>query len=196
MSIACLVIPSVLVVAPDHALGAASVSFGQNLIQNPGAEGGPPGQTIPFWTATGPFAVDRYSDSSGDLSVTSPGPRDRGNNYFWGGHANTVSSGTQTINLSDLATDITSGGVEYQLSGWLGGYDSQNDNAVLDAAFLNAQGAVLTDAILNGPDANARGGTSELLYKHTEGYVPAGAAAVRITITMRRTDGSDNDGLG
>jgi hypothetical protein len=61
---------------------------GHNLINNPGAEAGRGTQDdtvvdVPGWTRTeGSFTAASYAWSGGDLSAKTPGPLDRGQNYF------------------------------------------------------------------------------------------------------------------
>jgi hypothetical protein len=52
-----------------------------------------------------------------------------------GGDSNGFSSATQTISLASLSTGINTGHAQFGLSGWLGGYESQNDQEVLTATF-------------------------------------------------------------
>jgi hypothetical protein len=52
-------------------------------------------------------------------SRTSPGPKNPGANYFYGGPDSAVSTGTQEISVA--AGGVTTGKVHYTLAGWLGG---------------------------------------------------------------------------
>ena len=155
---------------------------------------------IPGWTPTGEITPIQYTASGGDLSATTPEPSDAGKCYFWGGPDstvdNTTTSMTQTINVSTNATVIDSKAVIYDLSAWLGGYSDQDDNAVLSLQFLGATGSVLGSAKV-GPvmAADRTNDTTELLQRSASGPVPAGTRAVKVTLTMTKTAGSDNDGL-
>lgn len=104
-----------------------------------------------------------------------------------------VSTGTQVISVA--AGGITTGKVHYTLAGWLGGYSSQDDHAVLDLTFENSKGkAIATYGI--GPVTEAqRGGVSKLLFRQRSGVVPTGTRKLKVELIMTREDGSDNDGL-
>ena len=181
-------------------VGSGSSTGGANLITNGGAEAGPASgfggaPSIPGWTSDGSVAVAAYSDSSGDLSASTVGPPNPGNNYFAGGSGNASSKMTQTIDLSSYASAIDAGTEPYTLDGWLGGYDGQDDNTVVQATFLNASGGTLGTASI-GPVVTAdRNGATELLDRTKSGTIPVGTRKVLITVTFTRLSGSDNDGL-
>ena len=107
--------------------------LGSNLIVNGDAEAqtAPAGTTlavdVPGWSQTSLFTIDSYTDPNGDLTPTSPGPPNPGNNFFYGGPNNAVSSAAQDIDVSSAASLIDTGTVQYALSAWLGGFSSQND---------------------------------------------------------------------
>src|SRR5919198_6344963 len=95
---------------------------------------------------------------------------------------------TQTIDLSSAAADIDRGGVTADLSGWLGGRDAQDDNAILSAQFLDAQGNVLDPAISIGPVlASGRDNTMKLVYRAAKGTVPVGARSIFLRLDMTHT---------
>lgn len=180
------------------ASSGGSTSSG-NLVVNGDAETGTAngfaGQpSIAGWTTDGNVAIVAYTDGGGDLTPTSPGPSNRGNNYFSGGGAG-VSKMSQTIDVSSYATAIDGGSQPYTLEGWLGGYDGQDDNATVQATFLSVLGVTLGTATI-GPVLSAdRGGVSELMDVSTTGKIPANTRKVLIAVTFTRTSGSDNDGL-
>ncbi len=186
--------------AADAGVAAAPVcpSCGHNLILNPGADQGKGTSSdsvvpVPHWKGTHGFTAAAYSWAGGDLSPTSPGPKNRGANYFYGGPDSAVSTGTQVISVA--AGGIKTGKVHYTLAGWLGGYDSQGDYAVLDLTFENSKGkAIATYGI--GPVTEAqRGGVSELLFRQRTGVVPPGTRELKLELIMTREAGSDDDGL-
>lgn len=151
------------------------------------------------WTPTGNITPIQYAASNGDLSAMTPGPSDAGNCYFWGGPAkgtdNTMTSITQTDNVASVAALIDIQTVSYDLSAWLGGYSTQDDNAVLSIQFLDMSGNAVGTAKI-GPVLSAdRNGTSELLSRSTTGKVPVGTRSIKVTLTMTKTEGNDNDGL-
>jgi uncharacterized protein (TIGR03437 family) len=171
-----------------------------NLIQNGDAESGPAAAnaasvpSIPGWTTDGGAAVVAYTDTSGDLTVNSPRPPNPGNNYFAGGTNNTSATMTQTINLSSYAAAIDTGTQPYTLDGWLGGWDGQDDNAVLTVTFLSASGGTLGTASI-GPVLSAdRNGADGLLERTTSGTVPSGTRSALISLVFTRTSGTYDDG--
>lgn len=173
-------------------------SCGHNLIVNPGAEQGKGANgdvkvKTPGWKQTKNFTETLYTWSSGDVSPTSKGPKQRGKNYFYGGPDSAKSTGTQLIKIT--AKGVGSGKVHYALSGWLGGFSSQGDNATLVVTFENSQGKVVGTTKIGPVTAAQRKDVSEMLLRKTSGVVPASTRNVQVQLIMKRTDGSDNDGL-
>lgn len=174
-----------------------------NLIVNPGAENGTadpdgsaPVTSIPGWTiAGGEFDVVQYQASSGNYPAdTDPGPTNRGKNFFCGGPNDDVSTATQTIDVSKNATRLDTGLVGYVLSGWLGGFSDQDDNAVLSIQFEDASGKALGKAQIGPVLAADRNNVTSFLYRTTSGKAPKGTRKIVVTLTMTRVSGSANDG--
>jgi hypothetical protein len=181
----------------QRAAAASCSACGQNLILNPGAEAGPGTSSdsvvkVPDWKQTGGFTAAEYSWSGGDISATSPGPSARGKNYFYGGPAAATSTGMQLITLAPGAA--SSGKLVYVLSGWLGGYSDQGDDATLYASFEGPNGKAISKSQIGPVTAAQRNGT-ELLFRHVSGPVPATTQAVLVQLVMQRFSGSDNDGM-
>jgi hypothetical protein len=85
--------------------------------------------------------------------------------------------------------------VQYNLCGWLGGYATQDDNAVLTATFERADATPIGTTAQIGPVTEAeRDGQTGLLQESTSGIVPPGATMVVLTLTMTRVEGAYNDG--
>ncbi len=176
--------------------------FGPNLIVNGNGEAGGPGSAsgndlirpIPGWTPTGNFTVVQYGNSSGFPTTTDPGPSDRGSNFFAGGPSNSSSSASQVIDVSAGATSIDAGGVTFNLSAYLGGWESQGDNAVLTATFQDSQGHSLGTATLGPVTAADRHSATGLLPRSTQGAVPTGTRTINLVLQMTRQAGSYNDG--
>jgi hypothetical protein len=197
--------PAALAPAAGAAVGAASASgcpvCGSNLIVNPGAEAGQGTQSdsvvpVPGWKRTeGAFTAASYAWSGGDMSPTTPGPTGRGKNYFYGGPDAAVSVGVQTVPLAVGASAIATGKLSATLSGWLGGFSSQGDDAALTASFQGAGGQVLKTLTIGPVTPAQRDDNTELLLRTATAGVPATATSVLIGLRMVRYDGSDNDGM-
>ena len=171
---------------------------GHNLILNPGAEAGPGSDEdsvvkVPDWKQTGGFTSAQYAWSGGDISATTPGPKNRGKNYFYGGPDAARSTGTQVIQV--VPAGLSGGHATYALSGWLGGFSSQGDNAAVYLTFESAAGAPLAKASLGPVTEAQRDGSSELLFRQASGPVPGATRLVVVKLVLSRTDGSDNDGM-
>lgn len=184
----------------EPTLDAAGALFGSNLIINAGADvglGSSDGGTVssvPGWMTVGTFTEVQYG-ASGFPTVTDPGPPNRGNNFFAGGKNGpntTVSTATQSIDVSAEATAIDGGMVSYNLSGYLGGYTTQGDNAVLAASFENA-GSILEKATIGPVTAAARNNMTGLLQRSSVGMLPAGTRTIKVLLTMTRVDGDYDD---
>ncbi len=132
--------------ASNAAPHAPAVTSG-NLLVDPGAESvaqcssnGLDGMTIPGWTITSgePNGVC-YGAPGGFPTSSTPGSPNRATQFFAGGGTGN-SSLSQTVDVSAAASAIDAGGVPATLSGWLGGWSSQNDRVGMTATFQNASG--------------------------------------------------------
>src|SRR5262249_36789428 len=110
----------------------AAAPPGTNLLVNPGAEigecspNGLQGVTVPGWAVTaGMPDIVCYGTAGGWPTSTTPGSPNRGQAFFAGGGTGDASL-QQTVDLASAAAAIDGGGVTYSLSGWLGGWSSQN----------------------------------------------------------------------
>jgi hypothetical protein len=183
-----------LFVLPAGASPAACPSCGHNLIVNPGAESGKGAEgdevvPVPGWTGTHGFTAGRYAWGGSDVDATSPGAPNRGKNYFYGGPASAVSTGTQSITLSGAA------GHNAKLTGWLGGYSSQGDAATLTVTFLGSGGQTLGTLSIGPVTVAQRANTSKFLLRTASTTVPPGTTSAKLVLRMTRAAGSDNDGL-
>jgi Type I phosphodiesterase / nucleotide pyrophosphatase len=143
----------------------SSTAFGENLIFNGDAEysgGYDDAKTnagVPGWTDTGAMTVVRYGGSEGFPAVDSPGPSAdgvdaRGVNFFCGGQGKGGSI-TQVIDVADVAEQIGTG-VQFDLSGWFGGFADQRDLAWLTVRFLDNAGGELGSATIGEVTAQDR----------------------------------------
>lgn len=126
------------IVAPP----APESAFGVNLLRNGDAEWdrgfaeATPDGLATGWRDPGAMTVIAY-DSEGYPSASSPGPEDRRQNLFVGG-LGASSTMEQRVDLRSLADEIDGGGVTYELSAYLGGYEAQDDAATLTVTFFPA----------------------------------------------------------
>lgn len=181
----------------------ASASLNTNLLQNGDAENAEgtttPGLIVPVpgWKTTGNFTIVEY-DAAGFPDHGTPGPDDRGRNFFAGGNTTNqtiASSATQDVNVSSLAADIDAGRVKYDLSAWLGGWKKEDDEIEMRIAFLKATTAK-TDGwlIAHGPDADDRGGLTAFALRSMRGTVPSGTRTIRVALFTRYRQGRYIDG--
>jgi hypothetical protein len=197
--VACAALSLISAPASAQIPSGTSTLFGTNLVVNGDAEsdtGAPSNNQVvkpTGWTTTGEFTAVQYGASGGFPDKTSPGPSDRGKNFFGGGNV-VKSTATQTVDLSSGAQAIDSGGVTYLLAGWLGGYSGQADNAQVTVTFLNASGSSLGSGRIDPLTPADRHGTTGFFKRTATGSVPAQARAARVVITATRFEGTYNDG--
>ena len=200
---------------------AQAVSLNTNLIVNGDAEAGSAGATIeevvavPGWTKSSNFSVYQYDSANIFPASISPGPISRGSNFFGGGpvissdssitvatidrpsrnQANGVSSSStafQTIDLASEAGSIDAGNISFNLSGFLGGYESDRDEASLAADFLDANNLTLSSASI-GPVTNTdRNSITGLQERATTGLVPVGTRSILVKLQMNAIDTAVN----
>ena len=177
----------------------AGVQLGSNLLTNGGAEAGEgsaDGYTVlpvPKWTSNGNFTVVLYG-APNFPNQDSPGPAKRGLKFFAGGPDNAESSISRTLNLKSLSADIDTGTVQGTLTGYLGGFSSQEDHADLAVTYLDATGAELATTSLQTVTATDRANVTGMLKRKAVAHVPVGTRSARVVLTMTRLAGSYNDG--
>ncbi|MBS0425470.1 MAG: PEP-CTERM sorting domain-containing protein [Proteobacteria bacterium] len=188
---------AILITTPCSVL--ASPIFGFNLISNGDAEAGTGSSdgssvpSIPNWTTFGNFTVVQYG-APDFPSISGPGPLDRGNNFFAGGPSNASSSATQHIDVSSGAVSIDTGKVTFDLSGFFGGFSSQQDNAILTATFLDSSNLIINTASIGAVSNVDRGNITGLLFEHLNNFLPTGTRSIDLSLQMTRLQGSYNDG--
>lgn len=163
--------------------------------------------SIPAWKTTGSFSVLCYGASgfefvnnlnqtvrvSGLPDVNSPGPENRGKNLFFGGADRSSSSASQLVNVTDLASIIDTGIGVYDLGAWLGGYGTDQDNVLLSLDFLNKDGQSLGKTSITSPIPEERNNITGLLFKSTQGILPAGSRQINVALNMNYVRGRIND---
>jgi len=166
--------------------GHAAVTYGNNLVVNGDAESGTAG-----WLAYDPQNYNLFQSvdyGSNWVLPTQPGPSDRGSKMFTGLGAYAV--GYQML---DLGTE-TAAPIAFTLSGWLGGWAAQGDNALLFVQFLDGDGNELNSAGIGPVGPADRNNVTGLFYQETTGWLPTGTAGLAFWLSMERLGGGDNDG--
>ena len=148
---------------------------------------------------------------TGDLTgwtTTSPNPSTVPNgtfeiesfdSYFYRAGQTVFSEVEQTIDISDLASDIDLGVADATLSGYLGSW-SNDDIIVVEAAFFNLTsedlGSTISISAIDNPllSSGSLGLTNPGNLETTIGDIPVGARSIIMKIRSERTLGSDNDG--
>ena len=188
--------------------------FGDNLIFNGDAEystGTNVGSTnhgVPGWIDTGSMTVIEYGSPDGYPTSDTPGPENRGRNFF-AGSSDRDCRITQTISVAEFAESIDRSGIKCVVSGWLGGFSDQRDMARLSAVFLNDQqtwlGALQIGPVTVGDrqlafgafGASRGGGEGEhltgLLKREASALLPEGTRLIEIVLEAEVGTGA-NDG--
>ena len=167
---------------------------GANLIVNGGAEAGT-GSTLTGWTVvTGTTESVSYSAGGGFPTAASPGPPDRGANFFAGGCCAVTSQIRQSVDVSSAASQIDAGSVSFQLSGYLGGFGGQDNNAQVTITFFDGSAGALGSPVTIGPVlAVDRGSVTGMLLRTAAGDVPVGTRSIQVDL-IQTGDGFYNDG--
>ncbi|MGH7179325.1 MAG: MSCRAMM family protein [Tepidisphaeraceae bacterium] len=180
-----------------------SISLGANLLNNGDAETGTGATTFDQSVAVsgwqkggGNFTLVQYNSQIGPTDGT-PGPTDRGNNFFAGGLVPTLggtSRAWQEIDLSSLAVDIDAGRISYDASAWLGGYKQEADDMRLEVQFRAASTDFDEGQSVAGPTPAERNNQTALVKKVMGGDVPSGSRVVRVTLVATKQFGRYADG--
>lgn len=186
---------------PRSPVALPRLLYGVNLLMNGDAEAGvgsldgsTGGTPVPAWATTGPLIAVKYGIGNSFPAPNDPGPSARGLNFFSGGPSNALSSATQSIDLSAIAPGIDTAQVQYELSGYLGGYAQQADSARFTLTFLDGTGSILGTATIGPVTVSDRGSATSLLFRSTAGSVPATTRSIMAVLTMTRAEGAFNDG--
>ena len=164
--------------------GKADVIYGQNLVVNGDAEAGVSG-----WTGyTGYSMVQSVDYGNNWVLPTQPGPVDRGTKMFAG--LGQYAVGSQTLDFGVPTLQNSS----YSLSGWLGGWAAQGDNALFYVQFLDAANNAIGNAAIGPVTPQDRGNQTGLFYRESVGIMPAGTSKLSFWLSMERLASNDNDG--
>ncbi|MDN3544915.1 PEP-CTERM sorting domain-containing protein [Kinneretia asaccharophila] len=158
--------------------------YGQNLIVNGDAEQGTAG-----WNVFDDYSfIQSVSYGNNWVKPSEPGPKDRGAKMFTGLGEKAVA--WQSLDLGQYSR----AGDRYSLSGWLGGWQAQGDNAKLYVSFLNDLGNELGFSEIGPVSAADRGNKTGLFYREASGLLPEQTYTLQFWLSMERLGGGDNDG--
>ena len=170
--------------------------YGTNLVFNGDAESNSgtnnytTNRGVAWWFDISSTTLGVYGANGNFPSAGSPGPTNRGVNFFLGGTTN--GSILQRVDIADVAGDVDGAGVSYVLSGWFGGVGSQEDWAALSAQFLSAAGTVIGSNTIGRVTAAERGNVTGLFFRSTNGVLPSGARFVEFMLTNRVVGGMND----
>lgn len=89
----------------------------------------------------------------------------------------------QSVDVSVAASAIDHGAVGFALSGWLGGWDTRPERAVLTATFVDASGNATGNPVtIANVDASTRNHVTALMQRQVDGPVPAGTRQIIVTV--------------
>ncbi len=174
-----------------------SVSFGTNVIQNPGGEanaGASNSSTVvrPLnWTFNSNAGIVKYGTPNYPTSTT-PGPTNRGANFFVGGN-NQDSDLFQSVDISNIAPYVDKGGVSFNLSAWLGGHLTDNDQASVFLNFQNSGKGFISQVSVGPVTAANRGNVTKFLQRSLTGNIPANTRFIQVQIHFDYQTGVYND---
>jgi hypothetical protein len=184
LTIRLFVAAALLAAAVVPLTGQAAVVYGSNLVVNGDAESG-----VTAWTGYAGYSPIQAVDyGSNWVLPTQPGPSNRGAHLFAG--LGQYAVGVQTLDFGTATTRDAA----YFLSGWLGGWSSQGDNALFYVQFLDGSDAEIGGATLGPVTPQDRGNQTGLLYREANGFMPAGTSKLSFWLSMERLAPSDNDG--
>lgn len=162
----------------------AAVVYGDNLIVNGDAEAGLDG-----WTGYADYSrFQSVNYGSNWVLPTQPGPSDRGARMFSG--LGQYAVGYQTLDFGTATSRQTA----YSLSGWLGGWANQGDNALFYVQFLDEFGNEVGSSEIGPVTPDDRGNQTGLFYRESEGFMPVGTRSLSFWLSMERLVSGDNDG--
>jgi hypothetical protein len=142
---------------------------------------------------TGELDALQYGAAGGYPGAGSPGPAQRGANFFAGGnHPTTI--GGQTFSLAQIAGAVDAGQVTYHVSGYFGGFLAEADTAYLEVNFQDANRFFIDQVLVGGPTALDRQNLTGLFFASKQGTLPASTRFLQIRVHMDRVTGAANDG--
>jgi Phosphoesterase family len=171
---------------------APAAAAGTNLLGNGAAEVGAGSHRgydeviIPGWKVIqGLPTVVRYGATAFPDTKT-PGPAERGANFFAGGAGGTGVL-TQVVPLVSPDGGPLPAGATFTVAGWLGGLAASKDNAALYLTFQDANGATLSDQQIGPVTHKSRGNVTEFVHRTKSAKVPVGTVDVLAALVMTTT---------
>ena len=166
---------------------AHAATTSANLIVNGDANAGycttdwTAASTLPGWKVVS-GSPDVVCSSAGSLGYPSGATPD---SAFFAPGDQGDGSVEQTVDVSSAASAIDAGGVDFNLSGWLGGWTTYSGYTDVSLEFLSSTGAQLgTTASLPTVTESERGGTTEFLARSTTGAVPTGTRSILVQLAF------------
>ncbi|MBA4294217.1 hypothetical protein C0431_14745 [bacterium] len=177
-------------------LASAQSIFSGNVIKNGSFEAGSTAVNggsvaVPDWN--GLTTVGEYGPATWwevPFGVWSDG------NKFVGGGNNDLNTIDQSfvIDAADFAT-IDAGNAAFNVSGWFGGWSSQQDFAFLTVDFLDASSTVLNSTVIGNVTAAERNNVTSMQFREANGIIASGTRSINFTVTFDRIGGGTyNDG--
>ncbi len=161
-----------------------------NLLANPSAEEGAGGGSfasnllIDGWTKAGPgSSVNATVVDYGASLVPPVGTVPGGGDQFFVGGQTGLATLVQSFDLTELAAQIDAGLIEYETSGWFGGFSIQDE-----------LGNEMGTASIGGFSAADRNNLTTLLPDENAGLLPSGTRLLVASLVFDRAGGTDNDG--
>lgn len=173
--------------------------FEANLVTNGNAEAGAASASsyrtveIPGWTVTNQMTVLKYGTLGGFPTTNTPGPLNRGNQFFEGGPDSTFAAASQLISVAAVGSVIDNKYVRYKLTAFLGGTGAQKDNAEVHARFLDGDGKALGEVVIGPVLLEEREFKTVFLLKTASGILPAGTRSVEVRLQFNLVDGKYDD---
>ncbi|MEN8126418.1 MAG: FecR family protein [Planctomycetota bacterium] len=163
--------------------GRVSVAQLQQNMQISGWEDNSPALVADYnLLGTHPYTLSGRANDVSDISQFVL-PPNRGNNFFHSHHNSTVS---QAVDVSDLFYDVDQGVVQYELSGWLGGYADQDNPIELKLKFMSAGGEILGQSQIGPVSPAERNNLTGFVKKQKSGLLPASCRIIQVELQGRK----------
>lgn len=184
---------------------SAEAMLDRNLVVNGDFESGKTGRALSERTWESAAIVGWATDPAGATTLNYeqaaefnyPNPKihrvplDRGDAYFAG-----MVEGTtwQEVSLAPLGRAIDAGVLRYDMTGWLGGFGTNEDAITYSAIFLDRDGTECGRVVLGPIAASERHFENGFVALAKQGIVPVGARSVRFELETHRERGTVVDG--